>query len=472
MSSATHLCNAALPALAGQGIRVPTYERHSLVPGVVHLGLGAFQRAHQALVFDDLLEAGDTRWGVLGVSSRSFELADALAEQDGLYSVHIQNAERQERRVVGAVLKTCAVRREPDQWLEAVAHPATRWITLTVTEKGYDAALGRLLVAGLRQRHGAGLGGLTIASCDNIRSNGEKLQALCLQAAKDAMLQDWITQHCRFPNSMVDRIVPAGTPDDRESAQAALGVGDQCALRTETFWQWVLEDKLADPADAQVLAGAGVTLVADVRPFEDAKLRMLNGSHSAMATLGQLMDLPIIGACIAQPDIRTLVHRLMTQEVMPHLTMPGLADYRDALIARFGNPTLRHSVHQIATDGATKIADRWVPSIEAQLAQGRGIDQHALIVAAWIWSCRGQSDQGQPYAVNDPRSEQLVGLALQHQNDVPAWVDAFMNLDGIWGPALQQSTGWRAAVQRWLQLIATQGTAAALARAAAEPGPV
>ena len=458
-----HLNTPALHALAGEGVRVPTYGRMNLAPGVVHLGLGAFQRAHQALVFDDLLQSGDARWGVLGVASRSLELADALAAQDGLYSVKIQNAEHQALRVVGSVVKTCAARREPAQLLAAIAHPATRWLTLTVTEKGYDEALGQLLVAGLQQRQAAGLGGLTIASCDNIRCNGDTLRALCLQAAQAPSLRDWLAQSCRFPNSMVDRIVPASTPDDRADAQASLGLSDQCALRTETFWQWVLEDKLVDPSDAEALARVGVTLVADVRPFEDAKLRMLNGSNSAMATLGQLMDLPVVGECIVQPEVRAFVHRLMSVEVMPHLAMPGLADYRDALIARFGNPTLRHSVHQIATDGSKKIGDRWVPSIQAQLALGHTIEHHALIVAAWIWSCRGLSDQGQPFTVNDPQSERLGELTRQHQNDLPALVNVFLGLDAVWGAELKHSTLWREAVLRWLQVIGKQGTAGALA---------
>lgn len=464
MSTPETLNTHALSALAAKDIRVPTYDRKSTAPGVVHIGLGAFQRTHQALVFDDLLQAGDARWGVLGVASRSVELADALAVQDGLYSVNVQNAERQERRVVGSVLKTCAARREPAEVMNAIASPATRWITLTVTEKGYDAALAQFLVAGLQQRHAAGLGGVTMASCDNIRSNGESLRALCLAQATDPALREWLMSSCAFPNSMVDRIAPAATPEDRASALAAMGVSDQCALRTETFWQWVLENRLADPGDAETLARVGVTLVDDVRPYEDAKLRLLNGSNSAMATLGQLMGVPIIGECITRTDIRAFVHRLMTLEVMPHLTMPGLAEYRDALIARFGNPTLRHSVHQIATDGSKKIGDRWVPSVQAQLAHGHTIENHAFIVAAWIWSCRGVSDQGQPFTVSDPQGELLCRLAKQNPNDLPKWCDAFLDLEGIWGAELRGNSLWRATVQRWVEVIAMQGTAAALSK--------
>ena len=457
-----------LPTLAEKGIRVPTYSRTNTPPGVVHLGLGAFQRTHQALVFDDLLQASDPRWGVLGVASRSFDLADALAAQDGLYSVNVQNAERQERRVVGAVFSTTATKRAPAEVLSAIASPSTRWVTLTVTEKGYDAALAQFLVAGLQQRHAAGLGGVTIASCDNIRSNGETLRALCLQHAAEPALRDWLTNHCAFPNSMVDRIAPAATPQDRASAQVAMGVSDQCALRTETFWQWVLENKLSDASDADTLARVGVTLVDDVRPYEDAKLRMLNGSHSAMATLGQLMDLPIIGECIGQADVRAFVNRLMSLEVMPHLAMPGLAEYRDALIARFGNPTLRHSVHQIATDGSKKIGDRWVPSILAQLAHGHTIEHHALIVAAWIWSCRGESDKGTPFVVNDPQGDVLKAVAREHQSNRASLAEAFLGLDSIWGSELTRHGRWKAAVQRWLEVIATQGTATALAQRLAD----
>jgi fructuronate reductase len=458
-----------LPSLDQKDIRTPSYERRTLTPGVVHLGLGAFQRAHQALVFDDLLQAGDERWGVLGVASRSWELADTLSAQDGLYSIKIQSAGRKEWRVVGSVLTTCAATRERQQVLDAIAHSATRWITLTVTEKGYDASLAALLLAGLQQRQAAGLGGLTIACCDNLRSNGDSLKALCLKHATDPALSDWISRTCAFPNSMVDRIAPASTAEDRSDAAEKLGVSDQAALRTETFWQWVLEDRFVDPSDAEALKRAGVTVVPDVRPYEDAKLRMLNGTHSALATLGLLLDLPVVGECIVQPQVHAFAHRLMTQEVMPHLALPNLADYRDALLARFGNPTLQHAVQQVATDGSKKIGERWVPSVQAQLDLGHTIEHHALATALWIWSCRGESDQGKAYALNDPQGELLHQLARKHQGSPVDMMDAFLKLESIWGSSLPHNQRWRSAVERWLQVVSTEGTNGALALLLATP---
>ncbi|MEP6773700.1 MAG: mannitol dehydrogenase family protein, partial [Polaromonas sp.] len=344
------LIPAALPALAERGITIPLFDRNPSRIGVVHLGLGAFHRAHQAVVFDALMAHRPEPWGVLGVAMRSTQLADALAQQQGLYSVQINSHAGRSWQVVGSVLGTCVAAREPEQVVQAIAAPSTRWITLTVTEKGYGPELATLLLKGLAARRKAGGDGLTIASCDNLTDNGGKLQKLCLDTARshDAALADWVEENCAFPNSMVDRIVPAATPERLQEAAEALGVTDQCAVGTEGFWEWVIEDRFADPADAEVLASAGVNVVADVRPFEQAKLYMLNGSHSAMACMGAVLGLPTVHECIAQPDLHRFVHGLMTQEVMPHLVRPDAAAYRDALLARFANPALKHSVHQIA----------------------------------------------------------------------------------------------------------------------------
>jgi fructuronate reductase len=340
----TALTQAGLASLKNSAlgpVRIPSYARGDLAPGVVHLGLGAFHRAHQAMVFDSLLQRGDARWGVLGVAMRSTQVADTLAAQNGLYSVQVVSASEHYWQVVGSVLQTCVAAREPQQVVAAIAAASTRWLTLTVTEKGYTPELAALIVQGLAVRHAAGHAGLTIASCDNLSGNGDLLQALCLQAADDAALKRWIKGACAFPNSMVDRIVPAATAQRQDQAAEALQLTDAAALGTEGFWEWVLQDRLADPADADLLRAAGVTVVPEVTPFEEAKLRLLNGSHSAMACMGAVLGLPTIGDCIGQPAIRQFVRELMTQEVMPHLSRPGLAAYRDALLARFGNPALR-----------------------------------------------------------------------------------------------------------------------------------
>lgn len=452
-----------LQALAQRGIDVPAYPRGG-VPGVVHLGLGAFHRAHQALVFDALLRGGDSRWGVLGVAMRSTALADQLATQDGLYAVQIASSAGTHWALCGALWHTAVAARERDAVVHALAAPGTRWVTLTVTEKGYGLALAQLLVDGLAQRRAAGLGGLTIASCDNLRHNGQHLQALVQAAALERGdgLERWVQDACAFPSSMVDRIVPAATPARLAAARDALGVDDGAALGTEAFWEWVVERRFADPADAAVLARQGVTVVDDVAPYEEAKLRMLNGSHSAMACIGAVAGLPVISDCIAQPAIRTLVHGLMTHEIGPPLKRPDWPQYRDALLARFANPALQHSVHQIATDSSQKIPQRWPPAVLAAQREGLPTHRLAFAAAAWMRYLRGHDEQRRPYAIQDPLATELQALAHQHAGDATATVHALGTLPAVWGDALPNNTAWLADVARRLARIDAVGMLPAL----------
>ncbi|MDB5851503.1 MAG: mannitol dehydrogenase [Rhodoferax sp.] len=462
-----------MPADASAAPLLPRYDRSLARTGVVHLGLGAFHRAHQAMVFDALLQAGDPRWGVLGVAMRSTDLADALAAQDGLYAVQIASAEGVRWQVVGAILRTCVAAREPEQVINAIAAPATRWVTLTVTEKGYGPALADLLVRGLAARHAAGLGGLTVASCDNLSENGRKLQRLCVDAAnaQNAALAGWIASQCAFPNSMVDRIVPAATPRQREEAAQALGVDDACALATEAFTEWVIENRFHDPADATVLRAAGVNVVDDVKLFEEAKLRMLNGSHTAMALLGAVQGWPMIADGVALPAVRQYVHGFMTDMVMPHLQRPGLPAYRDALLARFANPGLHHKVHQIANDSSLKIPLRWLPTLNDNLAAGQGIEPLAFATAVWMRFVQGVDETGAAYAMSDPQAASLQALAREHAGDVPGSVRALLGVVSIWGTALPHDLRFTTRVTHWLTRIRADGSHQALAELNSQTNP-
>lgn len=462
------LCSAALPGLAARSVAVPQYAR-GIQPRVLHLGLGAFHRAHQAMVFDRLLAQGDARWGVLGVAMRHTDLADALSAQDGLYALQTASHEGVRWQVGGAVLQTAVAAREPDRVTAALAAPELRWVTLSVTEKGYGPALAQLLTQGLNLRRQAGLTGVTLASCDNLSDNGLQLQALCLQAARtlDAALPDWLNAHCAFPCSMVDRIVPASTSERQAEAQAVLGLRDAAALGTEAFWEWVIERRFADPADEAALQSAGVTVVDRVRPFEDAKLGLLNGSHSAMACAGAVAGLPTVADCIGQPALRAWVHGLMTHEIAPHLQRPDWPAYRDALLMRFANPALKHSVHQIASDSSLKIPLRWVPAAQAQLRAGQPIERLAFAAAAWMRYCQGQDEQGRIYALSDPLGGRLQGLAKQHAGSPAATAAALGGLPSVWGQTLPEHTEWLTAVTRQLSHIQSLGV---LAAAAALPG--
>jgi len=458
-----HLCALTLASLPTD-IHTPIYDRRRHAPGVVHLGLGAFHRAHQAMVFDQLLSAGDTRWGIHGVGMTRPDLVNALRAQDGLYAVRVADGQGVKWHVPGALWRMHVAATERNDVVQAIAAASTRWVTLTVTEKGYTPALAQLLLDGLRLRQQAGLPGITIASCDNLQGNGHKLQALVKAAAntQDADVLSWLDAHCAFPCSMVDRIVPAATTEVLAAASQALGLRDDASLSTEGFWEWVIEDRFADPADAVLLQSAGVRVTPDVHSYEEAKLRMLNGSHSAMALMGAVTGRPFIASCIGEPHIRSFVHRLMSREVAPHLARSDWADYRDALIARFGNPYLKHSVHQIATDSSQKIPQRWPPSVLGQIAQGAPFEHHAVAAAVFLRYTLGVDEQGQAYALNDPQADSLMALGAAQRTEPEACVRALLAREDLWGSALPGQAAWVARVTHWHEQVMRHGVDATL----------
>ena len=445
-------------------VKTPGYAPKPIETGVLHLGLGAFHRAHQAMVFDQLLREGDSRWGIHGVGMTQAGLVNKLRAQDGLYSVRIAGAEGVEWQVPGALWQTSVATTERQSVLNAIALPSTRWITLTVTEKGYTPALAQLLIDGLRLRHAAGQTGLTMASCDNLQGNGHKLKALIRATAtsQDAALMQWMDAHCAFPCSMVDRIVPAATEEVADAAKAALGLEDECALSTETFWEWVIEDQFADPADAALLSKCGVRVTPDVHSYEEAKLRMLNGSHSAMALMGAITGRPYIATCIGADHIREFVYRLMSREVSPHLSRADWADYRDALIQRFGNPYLKHSVHQIATDSSQKIPQRWPPSILGQIAKGQSFEHHALAAAIFLRYTLAVDEQGHAYTLNDPQAESLLAIGKNQVSDATGSLNTLLSREDLWGTELPHNTVWAERVAYWHDQVIHQGVDATL----------
>jgi fructuronate reductase len=289
-----------------------------------------------------------------------------------------------------------------------------------------------------------------------LQANGQKLKALVLAQAPSAM-RDWLEARCAFPCSMVDRIVPATSQAMREAVQDHLGVQDPTALGVEAFWEWVIEDHFADPSDGAVLAAQGVRVTQEVHAYEEAKLRLLNGSHTAMALLGAITGRAHIADCIGQTHIRRFIERLMTREVAPHLSRQDWPDYRDALIERFGNPYLRHSVHQIAMDSSLKIPQRWPASVLAQLKSGAGIDHHALAAAAWLRYGLGVDEQGQPYEINDPDAQALKALAADQLSQPQACVRALLSQHAWWGSELPRHEPWIDRVSHWHRRILALG---------------
>jgi fructuronate reductase len=272
-----------------------------------------------------------------------------------------------------------------------------------------------------------------------------------------AELVQWIDTVCAFPNSMVDRIVPASTPERVAAAKAALGMDDATALGTEGFWEWVIERRFVDDGDAALLAGAGVNVVADVRPFEEAKLRMLNGCHSVMACMGAVAGLAVIADCINHPTIARMMQGIIAEEISPHISRPHWQAYRDALMERWANPDLKHSVHQIAMDSSQKIPQRWPPCVMGQIKAGQPYERFAFAAAAWMRYCTGVNEQGAAYALNDPMATQLQALAGQHQGDANATVQALGTLTAVWGPELPHNVAWLARVTYWLAQINALG---------------
>jgi fructuronate reductase len=390
-------------------VAAPTYDRAAVTPGIVHLGVGAFHRAHQAAYVDSCLAAGETNWGIVGASLQSASTHDALEPQDGLYTLAERGSDGERLRVIGSIGTVLVAPRDPARLLDALTDPNIRIVTLTITEKAYlrDAS-GRLdekhpdivadlaeparprtahgfLVEALARRLATGTEPFTILSCDNLPSNGKTLHRLLVQfaALREAKLASHV-ESVSCPSSMVDRIVPATTDADRARISAALGVKDAWPVMTEPFSQWVIEDDFS--AGRPDWEQFGVEMVHDVRPFEEMKLRLLNGAHSSIAYLGLLAGHDTVATSFGDPAIRSFVQALWA-EAAP--TLPGDAgldpkSYVAALTDRFDNTALQHRTAQIANDGSQKLPQRIIGSALDRLADGAGADHLMLTVAAWI----------------------------------------------------------------------------------------
>lgn len=409
-----------------ESVARPGYDRSAQAAGIVHFGIGAFHRAHQAWYTDRAMARGDRDWGIIGVSLRSANVARQLNPQDGLYTLTECSAERNRMRVIGSVQRVIVASEDPEAVIAQIAAPETRIVTFTVTEKGYcRAADGSLdpflahhgsiyafLEAGLRRRREQGLPGLTLLSCDNLALNGRQLERLMGEylALKDADLGAWVAAECTFPCAMIDRIVPATTAADRKMVATLARLDDDGAVMTEPFSQWVIEDKFAGPRPQWENVGA--ELVGDVAPYEAAKLRMLNGAHSALAYLGLEHGHAFVHQAVGDPAIRPLIERLMHEEAQPTIqAAPGqdLQAYADALLARFANPALQHRLIQIAMDGSQKIPQRWLETLAANQEKGLQCPAILTALAAWLRHVRG--DNAAKWGpVDDPMAARLADI--------------------------------------------------------------
>jgi fructuronate reductase len=402
------------------------YDRSALRPGIVHLGVGAFQRAHLVPATEAAIVAtGDLRWGIVGVSLRSPDTRDALAPQNSLYTLALRDADvagapREQLQVLHCLLRVLVAPEDPQAVHEAIAQAETRIVSLTVTEKGYLATTPGstldVLARGLALRRARGAGGLTLMSLDNLPSNGHVLHERLLAhvRAGDAALADWIAAHCTFPCSMVDRIVPRTTDADRESISAALGCTDAWPVVGEPFFDWAVEDDFA--AGRPAWQHGGARFVADAKPFETLKLRCVNGTHSALAYLGAMAGWSTVDRAVAEPALRGFIEAMLRDEIEPTLpALPGLDldARRAALLQRFANPALQHRTQQIAMDGSQKLPQRLLGTVRDRLRAGASIECLGLAVAAWIHYQRGVDEAGTRYPIQDPLADAIAACLAE-----------------------------------------------------------
>lgn len=474
------IASAPLP----EGVLTPRYDRQQLQTRIVHFGFGAFHRAHQALLTDRVLNAQGGDWGICEISLFSGDrLMSQLREQNHLYTVLEKGANGNQAIIVGAVKECLNAKLDSlAAIIEKFCEPQVAIVSLTITEKGYciDPATGSLdvsnpriihdmqhptephsapgiLVEALHRRRERGLSPFTVLSCDNIPDNGHVVKNAVLGMAEKraAELAAWIQQHVSFPGTMVDRIVPAATEESLDEITRELGVADPCAISCEPFIQWVIENNFV--AGRPQWEVAGVQMVDDVLPWEQMKLRMLNGSHSFLAYLGYLAGFQHISDCMQDSAFREAAYRLMINEQAPTLriTNVDLSRYAASLIERFANPALKHRTWQIAMDGSQKLPQRMLEGIREHLARGSDWPLLALGVAGWMRYVSGVDDAGATIDIRDPLSEK-IRLLVESSSDAER-VSALLSLQEVFGTDLVKNPLFVQAIEQAWRRIAQHG---------------
>jgi fructuronate reductase len=475
---------------------LPADSRPRITPGaaaagIVHLGLGAFHRAHQAVYTEDAMAAAGGDWGIVGVAPRSRAVVDALEAQDRLYSVTTLAPAGHTVRVIGALAGTLPAAADPDAVVALLADPAIRIVTLTVTEKGYrlDPATGRvmldddlladlkttrppvtvpgLLIRGLTARRRADAGPIALVSCDNLPANGHRLRGLVEHLAPAAGLADWVAANVGFPGTMVDRIVPATTASTLAVAASALGARDLAAVCGEPYYQWVIEDDF--PGGRPAWEQAGAVLTTDARPWERLKLRTLNGVHSATAYLGALAGCETIAQAMEIPGLRPMMRRFIAEDISPGLAPPSgvsTIGYGEEVLERFANPAIVHRTVQVAMDGSQKLPQRVLHTILDRRRAGAVPRWAVLVVAAWMRYVRGYADDGRALPLDDPLAGPMRARLAAAPDTPEGVVDALLGLDAIFAPDLAGDEEVRALLIEWLTALDKHGVAATVAGAA------
>ena len=488
MTDRPRLSDATLPLLP-PGIGRVAYERGAARAGIVHLGLGAFHRGHQAVFADDALARGEMGLGVVAAARRAPATPAPRAPPHGLNTLALRDGAKVEARVIGSLLRILVAPEDPEALVAALADPDVKLVTLTVTEKGYgiDRATGGLdradagiaadlrpgavpstvlgfLAAGLDQRRLAGAPPLTLVSCDNLPKNGEMLHRVLREfaSAKSEALARYVEREVACPSSMVDRIVPATTEADREVIGALTGLHDAWPVLAEPAFDWIIEDRFA--GERPPFEASGVRFVGDVEPYEHMKLRLLNGAHTAIAAIGRLAGFETVPETVRHPAVQAFLARFWA-EVEPTLSIdPAIARaYREALLPRFSNPALPHRTAQIATDASLKVPQRLVAPLRERLARGESVEALTCALAAWVRSCGGASDAGTPYPVSDPALMAWAGRPKQPLAPAEE-ASAFLGFEAVFGPGLIENDSFAAALRRSVSDMAETGVLATLER--------
>jgi mannitol 2-dehydrogenase len=449
----TPLNARTLPLWSGE-LPVPEYDRDLIRVGVVHVGVGGFHRAHQAMYLDRLMNQGAALdWGICGVGLLPADrhMKEVLDAQDGLYTLVLKHSDGQyEPRVIGSIVEYLYAPDDPEAVVEKMAAASTSIVSLTITEGGYhiDDATGEfdethpgvmadlvpgacprttfgILTEALRRRRDRRIAPFTVMSCDNLPGNGNLTRRACTAFARlrDPALADWIESEVRFPNSMVDRITPTTTEADRAEVRDRFAIVDKWPVVCEPFVQWVLQDTFRSgrpPYEA-----AGVQLVGEVEPYELMKLRLLNASHQAMSYFGYLSGYRLVHEAAKDPLIQAFLHGYMDQEATPTLAaVPGidLAEYKQTLIERFANPQIRDTLARVCAYSSDRIPKFLLPVIRHQLTHGGEIRHSAAAVASWARYAEGIDEQGQPIEIVDRLRDSLIPLARRQRSDPSAFI--------------------------------------------------
>jgi len=484
--------NTANQSLLDPEIQVPKYDRQKVSAGIMHIGVGGFHRAHQALYMDDLFQqGGDPRWGYCGVGllEHDARIRDVMRSQDCLYTLVERSLEGDKARIIGSIVKFLFAPDDPEKLLEQLASPETRIVSLTITEGGYyiDQSTGELdashpdiqydlahpheprcsfgyLLEAFDRRRTHGLPPFTLMSCDNIQSNGEVARKMLTAFAelRDPGLRNWLSETSIFPNSMVDRITPATTDEHRALVAEKFGIADGWPVMTESFKQWVIEDRFEHGRPAWERVGAQMT--TDVLPYEKMKLRLLNASHQALCYIGMLLGYQLVHETMGDRDIRKLVEKMMDDEVTPVLSaVPGvdLKEYKKTLIDRFANPAIRDQLSRIGIYGSSGIPKFVLPSVEDQLQRGGPVKLLSFTVASWFRYLTGLDESGREMPMLDPMAQSLRERAKAAQGEARP----LLAMREVFSERLQNSPVFARQVTDTLQSFYQQGARATLAAA-------